>query len=87
MGVEKERIEFKKKNKYFSLGLGTESINAWANDLKSLFVLLIRQYDNNLQAIDYLHDLIVANHMIISLFDNLKDCWDFSNSITAHIKK
>ncbi|VVC44778.1 Timeless protein [Cinara cedri] len=65
----------------------TESINTWAKDLKSIFVLLIHQYDSNIQVIDYLQDLIVANHMIISLFDNFKNCWNFSDSITAHIKK
>lgn len=63
-----------------------ESIT-WANDLKSIFVLLIRHYDSKIQVPEYLHDLIVTNHMVLSLFDNLKDCWNLNNSITEHIKK
>ncbi|XP_026821467.1 protein timeless [Rhopalosiphum maidis] len=63
-----------------------ESIT-WAKDLKSLFTLLIRYYDSDIQIIEYLHDLIVTNHMVLSLFDTLKDCWNLNDNITAYIKK
>lgn len=60
---------------------------SWTKDLKSIFALLIRQYDSNIQVIEYLYDLIVTNHMVLSLFDNFKDCWNLNDGITAHIKK
>ncbi|XP_015376105.1 PREDICTED: protein timeless-like [Diuraphis noxia] len=63
-----------------------ESIS-WVNDLKSLFTLLIRYYDRDIQIIEYLHDLIVTNHMVLSLFDTLKNCWNLNDGITAYVKK
>ncbi|CAI6359182.1 unnamed protein product [Macrosiphum euphorbiae] len=63
-----------------------ESIT-WAKDIKSLFTLLIRNYDSDIQIIEYLSDLIVTNHMVLSLFDTLKDCWNLNDNITGYIKK
>ncbi|CAH1731206.1 protein timeless [Aphis gossypii] len=63
-----------------------ESIT-WAKDLKSLFTLLIRYYDSDIQIIEYLHDLIITNHMVLSLFDTLKDCRSLNDNINAYIKK
>ncbi|XP_029341047.1 protein timeless isoform X1 [Acyrthosiphon pisum] len=63
-----------------------ESIT-WAKDIKSLFTLLIRYYDSDIQIIEYLHDLIVTNHMVLSLFDAFKDYWNLNDNITAYIEK
>jgi len=52
-----------------------------------MLLLLIRQYDNNIQVIEYLQDLLTTNHIVLILFDNLKDCWDLNGGITEHIKK
>lgn len=59
----------------------------WAKDLMSIFFWCIRHYDSNIQAIEYLHDLIVTNHMVLSLFDNIKYCWNLNDCIATHIKK
>lgn len=74
-------------NYYVDSGNNSPESISWAKDLKSIFALLIRHYDSDIQVIDYLQDLIVTNHMVLSLFDNLKDCWNLDNSINAHIKK
>lgn len=63
-----------------------ESIT-WAKDLESMFELLIRQYDSSVQTIDYLHDLIITNHMALLLFDSFNGCWNLRDSVTSHIKK
>lgn len=66
---------------------GSPESTTWAKGLKSIFALLIRQYDSNIQVIEYLYELIVTNHMVLSLFDNIKDCWNLHDSIIEHIKK
>jgi timeless protein len=41
-------------------------------DLRDLFVLLLRLYNPNLQSRQYLQDLIVTNHLLLLLLDNAK---------------
>jgi timeless len=40
-------------------------------DLRHLFVLLLRCYNPNLQSRQYLQDLIVTNHLLLLLLDNI----------------
>lgn len=74
-------------NDYLDSSDNSEEFITWAKDLKSIFAILIRQYDNSIQGIEYLHDLITTNHLILSLFDNLKDCLNLRDGIAEHIKK
>jgi timeless protein len=39
-------------------------------NLRDLFVLLLRQYNPSLQSTQYLQDLIVTNHLLLILLDN-----------------
>lgn len=68
-------------------GDDSEELITWAKNLKSIFAIFIRQYDNSIQTIDYLHDLIITNHLMLSLFYSLKDCLHISDGIAEHIKK
>jgi len=72
---------------YLDSGNNSPESITWAKDIKSLFTLLIRNYDSDIQIIEYLSDLIVTNHMVLSLFDTLKDCWNLNDNITGYIKK
>lgn len=74
-------------NYVVDLGNNSPESVTWVKDLRSIFALLIRNYDKNIQAIEYLNDLIITNHLILSLFDSLKDCWNLNDGITTHIKK
>ncbi|XP_050426271.1 protein timeless isoform X2 [Adelges cooleyi] len=59
----------------------------WTQDLKSLFALLIRHYDQKIQVNEYLQDLITTNHLVLIFFDNFKDFWNLNECIRAHVKK
>lgn len=57
-------------------------------DLKCLFVLLLRQYNSNIQTKQYLQDLIVTNHNYLLLMDQiLKDERNHSNQLMDHLKQ
>lgn len=43
------------------------------DDLKCLFVLLLRCYNPSLQSKQYLQDLIVTNHSLLLLLDGIRD--------------
>ncbi|XP_055541852.1 protein timeless isoform X2 [Wyeomyia smithii] len=55
-------------------------------NLKGLFVLLLRCYNPSLQSRQYLQDLIVTNHFLILLVDGINDVSANKNLLT-HIKK
>ncbi|XP_022169861.1 protein timeless-like [Myzus persicae] len=57
----------------------------WKEDIKSLFSMLIHFYNSDLQTFEYLLDLIITNHKLILLLDNL-DYWT-SNDTTEHFKR
>lgn len=57
-------------------------------DLRQLFVLLLRCYNPNLQSRQYLQDLVVTNHILLLLLDNVsKQDQEFSVKIVEHIKQ
>lgn len=55
-------------------------------DLRSLFVLLLRQYNPNMQSKQFLQDLIATNHILL-LF--LESCGSANSSfkIAEHIRQ
>jgi len=57
----------------------------WKEDIMSLFPMLINFYDSDLQTFEYLVDLIITNHKLILLLDNL-DSWT-SDDTTEHFKR
>lgn len=62
---------------------------ASTKDLKLMFVLLLRKYNPSIQSKQYLQDLIVTNHMLLFLFDNVSNMPEFKGNfkITDHIKQ
>lgn len=57
-------------------------------DLKCLFLLLLRQYNPNLQSKQYLEDLIVTNHNYLLFLDLMaKDASVSSNQVMDHLKQ
>ncbi|XP_050529066.1 protein timeless isoform X2 [Daktulosphaira vitifoliae] len=68
-------------------GFNSPDSISWAQDFKSLFALLIRHYDKDIQTIEYLQDLITTNHMVLIFFDNIKHFCNLKESIRAHVKK
>lgn len=58
-------------------------------DLRSLFVLLLRQYNPNMQSKQYLQDLILTNHNYLLFLDNtsklLENVQEFN--IMDHLKQ
>ncbi|XP_053697294.1 protein timeless isoform X5 [Sabethes cyaneus] len=57
-------------------------------NLKGLFVLLLRCYNPTLQSRQYLQDLIVTNHFLILLADGINTVSEARNeNLLAHIKK
>lgn len=56
-------------------------------DLKRLFLLLLRQYNPSLQSRQYLQDLIVTNHTYLLFLDNTCKGDERSNSIMEHLKQ
>lgn len=57
----------------------------WKEDIMSLFSNLINFYNSELQTFEYLVDLIITNHNLILLLDNL-NCWT-SDDTTEHFKR
>ncbi|XP_065078249.1 protein timeless isoform X2 [Ochlerotatus camptorhynchus] len=57
-------------------------------DLKCLFVLLLRCYNPSVQSRQYLQDLIVTNHILLLLLDNAGDTENGSaGGMLTHIKQ
>nr|UQF78881.1 timeless [Gampsocleis gratiosa] len=58
-------------------------------DLKCLFVLLLRQYNPSLNRRQHLQDLIVTNHILLLFLDNISKLPEYRGSINMleHIKQ
>lgn len=62
---------------------------AATEDLKCLFVLLIRKFNATMQSKQYLQDLVVTNHMLLLLIDSvdkLQENYD-NKKIVEHLKQ
>lgn len=57
------------------------------SDLKMLFVLLIRQYNPNIQSRQYLQDLILTNHCFFLFLDNSYKTQEQHDNMMDHLKK
>lgn len=57
------------------------------NDLRHLFVLLLRCYNPNLQSRQYLQDIIVTNHILLLLLDNVSKQTDKKCNMQEHISQ
>lgn len=61
---------------------------AETNDLKYLFLLLLRQYNPEIQSKQYLQDLILTNHNYLLLLDNISKVKEKSAStVMDHLKE
>lgn len=62
---------------------------AGTKDLRHLFVLLLRCYNPNLQSRQYLQDVVVTNHILLLLLDNVSKQSEPKNSVKMldHIKQ
>lgn len=61
---------------------------AQTEDLKRLFLLLLRQYNPNTQSRQYLQDLIVTNHNYLLFLDNISKSENLSsNNVVDHLKQ
>lgn len=58
-------------------------------DLRCLFVLLLRCYNPNIQSRQYLQDLIVTNHTLLLLLDGVRELTADGNpgDMLGHIKQ
>ena len=58
-----------------------------AEDIKYLFILLLRRYNPKLQSKQYLQDLIVTNHILLMLLDNVTKLPEYrgTTKMTKHI--
>lgn len=57
-------------------------------DLRCLFVLLLRCYNPNVQSRQYLQDLIVTNHILLLLLDGVQGIAKANNGdMLVHIKQ
>lgn len=57
-------------------------------DLKNLFLLLLRQYDPNIQSKQYLQDLIITNHNYLLFLDNMAKIQKHpTESVMEHLKQ
>ena len=59
------------------------------DDLKHLFVLLLRCYNPHFQTKQYLQDLVVTNHILLLLLDGVKDMPGYKGNVqmVEHIKQ
>ncbi|KAJ8942282.1 hypothetical protein NQ318_005600 [Aromia moschata] len=57
------------------------------DDLKMLFVLLLRQYNPNIQSRQYLQDLILTNHGFLLFLDNASTTQDQHLKMLKHLKQ
>lgn len=66
-----------------------ESQIAASNDLKNLFVLLIRRFNPSIQSKQYLQDLIVTNHHLVVLLDRVARRTELTQdmSVTEHVQQ
>lgn len=59
-------------------------------DLRCLFVLLLRCYNPNIQSRQYLQDLIVTNHTLLLLLDGVRELQQsdvLPGDMLGHIKQ
>lgn len=56
-------------------------------DLKMLFVLLLRQYNPNIQSRQYLQDLILTNHNCLLFLDNNSTIHGHTFNMAEHLKQ
>lgn len=58
-------------------------------NFKSLFLLLIRQYNTSLQSKQYLQDLITTNHMFLLFLDDVSKLkqFDGKDKMKEHLKQ
>ncbi|PSN50864.1 Protein timeless [Blattella germanica] len=58
-------------------------------DLKCLFILLLRQYNPHIQNKQYLQDLIVTNHILLLFLDNVSKLPEYkgNTNLMDHIKQ
>lgn len=57
-------------------------------ELKGLFLLLLRQYNSNVQSKQYLQDLIVTNHTYLLFLDTVsKHDMEVNIKMTDHLKE
>lgn len=57
------------------------------NDLKCLFLLLLRQYNPNIQSKQYLQDLILTNHNYLLFLDNIAKAKEQATTVMDHLKE
>lgn len=62
------------------------------HDLRSMFVLLIRFYNPQVYNQQYLQDLVITNHILLTLLDDVAKTPDFkgfskTSSMVDHIKE
>lgn len=67
----------------FSVQIGSSA------DLKCLFVLLLEQYNPQLQSKQYLQDLIATNHTLLQFLDDVSKMPDYDGymKMEEHIKQ
>lgn len=56
-------------------------------DLKMLFILLLRQYNPNIQSRQYLQDLILTNHNFLLFLDNNSTTQGYNFNMVEHLKQ
>lgn len=56
-------------------------------DLKQLFILLIRNYKPSIQSKQYLQDLIVTNHILLLIPDSVEDQQSTKIKLKEHIEQ
>lgn len=56
-------------------------------DLKMLFILLLRQYNPNIQSKQYLQDLILTNHNFLLFLENSSTKQGRTFNVVDHLKK
>lgn len=57
------------------------------HELKKLFLLLIREYNPDIQSKQYLRDLIVSNHAYLLLLEKNSKSNDLNLNIEDHLKE
>lgn len=57
------------------------------DDLKMLFVLLLKQYNPNIQSKQYLQDLIITNHNFLLFLDSKSKDQQHICNMTEHLKQ
>lgn len=56
-------------------------------DLKCLFILLLRHFDPTIQSKQYLQDIIITNHILLIFLENCSNSQKPHTSMTEHIRQ